>query len=37
MNSPWAQENFPFPTIVVRGNLREDAFSKIGALDGGCV
>src|SRR6267154_2586959 len=26
---PWAQENFPFPTIVVRSNLREDAVTKL--------
>jgi putative ABC transport system permease protein len=26
---PWAQENFPFPTIVVRSNLREDAVAKL--------
>ena len=26
---PWAQENFPFPTIVVRTNLREDAVTKL--------
>src|SRR5712672_658261 len=25
----WAQENFPFPTIVVRSNLREDAVTKL--------
>ena len=26
---PWAQENFPFPTIVVRSNLRENAVTKL--------
>src|SRR5207247_8836653 len=26
---PWAQENFPFPTIVVRSNLREDVVTKL--------
>jgi putative ABC transport system permease protein len=26
---PWAQENFPFPTIVVRSNLRTDAVTKL--------
>jgi len=26
---PWAQENFPFPTIVVRSNLREEAVTKL--------
>jgi putative ABC transport system permease protein len=26
---PWAQENFPFPTIVVRSNLRADAVTKL--------
>ncbi len=26
---PWAQENFPFPTIVVGSNLREDAVTKL--------
>jgi ABC-type antimicrobial peptide transport system permease subunit len=26
---PWAQENFPFPTIIVRSNLREDAVTKL--------
>src|SRR6476659_1672299 len=26
---PWAQENFPFPTIVVRSNLREDTVTKL--------
>jgi putative ABC transport system permease protein len=26
---PWAQENFPFPTIVVRSNLREDAVTRL--------
>jgi putative ABC transport system permease protein len=26
---PWAQENFPFPTIVVRSGLREDAVTKL--------
>src|SRR5882724_2987772 len=26
---PWAQENFPFPTIVVHSNLREDAVTKL--------
>src|SRR5215469_7190443 len=26
---PWAQENFPFPTIVVRSNLRPDAVTKL--------
>ena len=26
---PWAQENFPFPTIAVRSNLREDAVTKL--------
>jgi predicted permease len=26
---PWAQESFPFPTIVVRSNLREDAVTKL--------
>ncbi len=26
---PWAQENFPFPTIVVRSNLRDDAVTKL--------
>src|SRR6266536_2298685 len=26
---PWAQENFPFPTIVVRSKLRADAVTKL--------
>jgi len=26
---PWAQENFPFPTIVVRSNLTEEAVTKL--------
>jgi putative ABC transport system permease protein len=26
---PWAQENFPFPTIIVRSNLRADAVTKL--------
>jgi putative ABC transport system permease protein len=26
---PWAQENFPFPNIIVRSNLREDAVTKL--------
>jgi len=26
---PWAQENFPFPTIVVRSSLRADAVTKL--------
>src|SRR6476619_2003641 len=26
---PWAQENFPFPTIVVRSKLRTDAVTKL--------
>src|SRR5256714_801301 len=26
---PWAQENFPFPTTVVRSNLRENAVTKL--------
>jgi putative ABC transport system permease protein len=26
---PWAQENFPFPTIVVRSSLSEDAVTKL--------
>ena len=32
---PWAQENFPFPTIVVRSNLRADAVTKLVQLNAG--
>ena len=32
---PWAQENFPFPTIVVRSNLKADAVTKLVQLHAG--